>query len=269
MTTYKQPIEPTPRLLRWLLFSLISCFLGGFNTVQAQALKGTASKKILFVLTSHDKKGSTGEATGYFLSEAAHPWAVLHDAGYQIDFVSPKGGNPPVDAFDLKDSINNRFWQDSKTHQKLTHSLQPSQINPKDYCAIFYAGGHGAMWDFPNNKRLASIAASIYTSGGLVAAVCHGPAALLNIQEASGRYLIQGKKITGFTNEEETLKKLDKVVPFLLESQLSKRGAAFEKTTPFKAHVVVDGRLITGQNPASATGVGQAILSALQAAQNK
>ena len=247
-----------------VLLTILLISLGHTTILRAQNYRSPKAKRIVFVVTSHDKKGNTGETTGYFLSEVAHPWAVLHDAGYQIDFVSPKGGNPPVDAFDLKDSINYRFWMDKDTHQRLTHSFSPKQINPSDYCAIFYAGGHGAMWDFPENKQLAKIAASIYEKGGIVAAVCHGPAALINIQLNNGKLLIQDKKLTGFTNEEETLKHLEKVVPFLLESKLKNGGGKFEKSAPFKPHVTVDGRLITGQNPASATGVGQAILQALQ-----
>ena len=247
------------------ILSLILILLINAHCLQAQlANTSYKTKKILFVVTSHDKKGNTGEATGYFLSEAAHPWAVLHNTGYCIDFVSPQGGNPPVDAFDLKDSINNRFWNDKQTHEKLTHSLKPSQVNPEDYCAIFYAGGHGAMWDFPDDNGLAKIAATIYEKGGIVSAVCHGPAALVNIRLKDGSYLVKDKRISGFTNEEEALKQLDKVVPFLLETKLIERGGKFEKSSAFTPHVSVDERLITGQNPASATAVGNAILEKLQ-----
>ncbi|ASK32829.1 type 1 glutamine amidotransferase domain-containing protein [Chryseobacterium sp. T16E-39] len=220
-------------------------------------------KKILFVVTSHDKKGDTGENTGYYLGEVSHPWEVLHHAGYDIDFVSPKGGTPPVDGFDLKDPVNKEFWENKEYKNKIDHSLQPSEVKPADYSAIFYAGGHGAMWDFADNTELASIASKIYENGGIVAGVCHGPAGLVNIKLNDGKYLVDGKKINAFTNEEEAEVKLTNVVPFLLEEQLKARGAKFEKSGLWQTHVVTDQRVITGQNPQSAKAVGEAILKEL------
>ncbi|WP_261513030.1 type 1 glutamine amidotransferase domain-containing protein [Chryseobacterium paludis] len=220
-------------------------------------------KKILFVVTSHDKKGDTGENTGYYLGEVSHPWEVLHHAGYDIDFVSPKGGTPPVDGFDLKDPVNKEFWENKEYKNKIDHSLTPSQVKPNEYSAIFYAGGHGAMWDFADNTELASIASKIYENGGIVAGVCHGPAGLVNIKLNDGKYLIDGKKINAFTNEEEAEVKLTNVVPFLLEEQLKARGAKFEKSGLWQTHVVTDQRVITGQNPQSAKAVGEAILKEL------
>lgn len=221
-------------------------------------------QKILFVVTSHDTKGSTGEKTGYYLGEVSHPWEVLAEAGYDIDFVSPKGGNPPVDGFDLTDAVNKKFWEDKYYHDKITHSLKPSEVNPGDYKAIFYAGGHGAMWDLPNDEAIAAIAAKIYENNGIVAAVCHGPAGLSNIKLSNGQYLVAGKKVNGFTNEEEEIVKLTKVVPFLLEDKLKERGGIYEKSAPWQVHVTQDGRLITGQNPQSAKGVGEALRDALK-----
>lgn len=220
-------------------------------------------KKILFVVTSHDKKGSTDEKTGYYLGEVSHPWEVLHKAGYEIDFVSPKGGTPPVDGFDLKDPVNKEFWENKEYRNKIDHSLTPSQVNPKDYSTIFYAGGHGAMWDLADNKELADIASTIYENGGIVAGVCHGPAGLVNIKLNNGKYLVDGKKINAFTNEEESAVKLTDVVPFLLENKLKERGAQFEKSGLWQNHVVSDQRVITGQNPQSAKSVGEAILKEL------
>lgn len=214
-------------------------------------------KKILFVVTSHDTKGSTGEKTGYYLGEVSHPWEVLTEAGYEIDFVSPKGGNPPVDGFDLSDSVNKKFWEDEVYHKKISNSMKPEAVNPEDYSGIFYAGGHGAMWDLPDNEGLAKIAASIYEKGGIVAAVCHGPAGLINIKLSNGRYLIDGKKVNGFTNEEEEIVKLTNVVPFLLEEKMKERGGIYEKSEPWSTHVTVDQRLVTGQNPQSAKAVGE------------
>ncbi|MFN1217359.1 type 1 glutamine amidotransferase domain-containing protein [Chryseobacterium kwangjuense] len=220
-------------------------------------------KKILFVVTSHDKKGNTGEDTGYYLGEVSHPWEVLHKAGYEIDFVSPKGGTPPVDGFDLKDPVNKEFWENKEYKNKIDHSLQPSQVNPNDYSTIFYAGGHGAMWDFADNTELAALASKIYENNGIVAGVCHGPAGLVNIKLSNGEYLVAGKKINAFTNEEEAEVKLTNVVPFLLEEKLKERGAKFEKSGLWQNHVVTDQRVITGQNPQSAKSVGEAILKEL------
>lgn len=246
------------------LLVLIAAMLAGFGTAQAQQKSSEMKKKILFVVTSHDTKGSTGEKTGYYLAEVSHPLKVLTDAGYEIDFVSPKGGNPPVDGFDLSDPDNKAFWKDKVYHQKISNSLRPDQVQPDQYAAIFYAGGHGAMWDLPDNKALAAITARIYEQNGVVAAVCHGPAGLVNVQLSNGKYLLEGKKVNGFSNEEEELVKLTHVVPFLLEDQLKARGGQYEQSPAWQPHVTVDQRLITGQNPQSAKAVGEAIKAALQ-----
>lgn len=216
-------------------------------------------KKILFVVTSHDKLGHTGKKTGYYLAEVSHPWKVLTEAGYEIDFVSPKGGKAPIDDFDLNDPLNKQLWENRAYQDKMENTLKPEQVETGNYAAIFYAGGHGTMWDFPDNQALAGIAQKIYEKGGIVAAVCHGPSGLLNVRLSSGEYLIKGKKINSFTNEEEQAVHLDKVVPFLLESRLTERGVLFEKSEAWMPHVAIDGRVITGQNPQSATGVGEAI----------
>lgn len=249
--------------MKKLALLILSIFMIGF--IQAQTKKSkNMKKKILFVVTSHDKKGDTGQETGYYLGEVSHPWEVLHKAGYEIDFVSPKGGTPPVDGFDLKDPVNKEFWENKEYKNKIDHSLQPSQVNPNDYSTIFYAGGHGAMWDFADNTELAAIASKIYENGGIVAGVCHGPAGLVNIKLNNGKYLVDGKKINAFTNEEESEVKLTNVVPFLLEDKLKERGAKFEKSGLWQNHVVTDQRVITGQNPQSAKSVGEAILKELK-----
>lgn len=220
-------------------------------------------KKILFVVSSHDKKGNTGESTGYYLGEVSHAWDVLK-GDYTIDFVSPKGGTPPVDGFDLSDAVNKKFWDDAVYHDKINNSMKPSAVNPNDYVAIYYAGGHGAMWDFADNVDIAKIATAIYEKNGVVGAVCHGPAGLVNIKLSNGNYLVDGKKVNAFTNEEEIAVKLENVVPFSLETKLIERGAKFEKSGLWQEHVTVDQRLITGQNPQSAKGVGEAILKELK-----
>lgn len=248
--------------MKKLAFLFLTLFTIGLIQAQHQKSK-RMKKKILFVVTSHDKKGNTGEDTGYYLGEVSHPWEVLHKAGYEIDFVSPKGGTPPVDGFDLKDPVNKEFWENKEYKNKIDHSLQPSQVKPDNYSAIFYAGGHGAMWDFADNTELADIASKVYENGGIVAAVCHGPAGLVNIKLNNGKYLVYGKKINAFTNEEEAEVKLTNVVPFLLEDKLRERGAKFEKSGLWENHVVADQRVITGQNPQSAKSVGEAILKEL------
>lgn len=246
------------------VFVLIMTFLL-VSTSYTKAQNGSKmKKKILFVVTSHNKKGNTGEKTGFYLSEAAHPWEVLTNAGYEIDFVSPKGGKAPVDGLNLGDAVNKKFWNDAVYRQKIENTLTPSAINPSQYVAIHYVGGHGAMWDFADNKELSAIAAAIYENGGIISAVCHGPAGLVNIKLSNGKYLVDGKKINAFTNEEEVAVKLDNVVPFLLESKLITRGAMFEKSGLWQSHVVTDQRVVTGQNPQSAKAVGEAVLSALK-----
>ncbi len=225
--------------------------------------KRNKGKKILFVVTSHGRLGDTGQHTGYYLSEVSHPWKILSGAGYEIDFVSPHGGTPPVDGFQLTDPINRMFWNNQKYQKKMISSMQPDDIDPFAYEAIFFAGGHGAMWDFPPHTQLAHITRQIYEAGGVVAAVCHGPAGLVNVRLSDGTFLISGKKVTGFTNEEEAIMKREEIVPFLLEDRLKEHGGRFEKSAPMMPHVVVDGRLITGQNPASALKVGKKIQKAL------
>ena len=244
---------------------MLGCIACNQNNNKSKTHNETTMKpKILFVLTSHDEKGSTGEKTGYYLGEVSHPWEVFVEAGFEIDFVSPKGGNPPVDGFDLEDPVNKKLWEDDYYRNKIQHSKRASEINSADYQAIFYAGGHGAMWDFPYDKSIAKIAAQIYENNGVVAAVCHGPAGLTAIQLSNGKYLVDGKRVNGFTNEEEEIVQLTNVVPFLLEDKLKALGGIYEKSEPWQSHITVDGRLITGQNPQSAKGVGEAIREALK-----
>jgi putative intracellular protease/amidase len=231
-------------------------------TFSSSAQSKNKMNKILFVVTSHDTKGSTGEKTGYYLGEVSHPWEVLTKAGFEIDFVSPKGGNPPVDGFDLTDETNKLFWEDAYYQKKISNSMKPNEVNPEEY-AIYFAGGHGAMGDLADNKEIAEIAARIFEKNGVVAAVCHGPAGLVNVKLKDGSYLVSGKKINGFTNEEEAIVKLTNVVPFLLEDKLKERGGIFEKSEPWQNHVTVAQRLVTGQNPQSAKAVGEAMVKLL------
>ena len=220
---------------------------------------------VLFVVTSHGALGHTGRKTGYYLPEVSHPHRVLVNHGCTIDFASPLGGKPPVDPGSTQqmDDISRRFVDTEAWSEALDNSLRPDQVDPHRYRAIFYAGGHGTMWDLPDNERLAEIAASIYRRGGIVAAVCHGPAGLINIRAADD-YLVNGKTVACFTNEEEAAVALDDVVPFLLEDRLRERGATIIPATAFQPQVVTSARIVTGQNPASAEGVGLAIAKLLE-----
>lgn len=217
------------------------------------------TQRILFVLTNHAELGDTGDPTGFFLSEAAHPYQVLRDAGFEIDFVSPEGGSVPIDpsSHDLDDEANAAFLDAEE--DALQDTFAPIGVDPNDYVAIYFAGGHGTMWDFPEHEGLTNLTSSIYNQGGVVGAVCHGPAGLVNVMLPDNTYLVDGKQMTCFSDEEERSAELDDVVPFLLESKLKERGAHVETAEPFQKKVVTDGRLVTGQNPASATGVGQAL----------
>jgi len=246
-------------------FVLTLCILISYNNpLVAQQSTEIKSNKVLFVVTSHGELGNTGKSTGYYLSEVTHPWNVLNSAGYEIDFVSPKGGKAPVDDFDLSDSINSKFWKNDVYRKKIHNTMKPTEVNPSEYVAIHYAGGHGTMWDFAGNEQIASIASQIYENNGVVSAVCHGPAGLVNVKLSNGDYLVKDKKVSAFTNEEEKAVELDSVVPFLLESKLKERGAHFEQSGLWQKQVSVDERLVTGQNPQSAIAVGQATLEKLR-----
>ena len=222
------------------------------------------SKKVLIVLTSHDTLGDTGKETGFYLPEVTHPLDAFTQAGLTVDFVSPKGGKAPMVGVDLEDPLNKAFVEDSEQVARVENTLNPAQIDPAEYGAIFYAGGHGTMWDFADNQELAGIAAAIYEAGGVVGAVCHGPAALVNLKLSDGAYLVANKTVAAFTNEEEAAVGLTDIVPFLLEAKLIGRGANFTKVASFQACVVECDRLVTGQNPASAAGVGEKMVELLK-----
>lgn len=224
------------------------------------------SQKVLVVLTSHDTLGNTGKETGYYLPEVSHPVHVFDRAGLTVEYVSPKGGKAPMIGIDRTDPLNVEFLDNSAKVAQVENTLDPTQIHPSEYAAIFYAGGHGTMWDFHENHDLSRIATHIYEQGGVVGAVCHGPAGLVNIQLANGDYLIAGKVVAGFTNEEEAAVGLAEVVPFLLEDKLIERGAIVDKAPNFQTQVVVSDRLVTGQNPASAAGVAEQMVALLTTA---
>lgn len=225
-----------------------------------------SAERILIVVTNHSQLGNTGVKTGYYLSEVSHPYNNFTNNGFKVDFASPNGGFAPMDpkSRDLQDPLNKKFLSNKEAINSLKNTISLSNINPKLYKAIIFAGGHGAMWDFPNSKALNRVTADIYEAGGVVAAVCHGPAALVNVKLSNGKSLVTGKKVTGFSNEEESVVKLTKVMPFLLETKLKERGAIFFNNKPFEEKVVVDSRLVTGQNPASASKLSKEVIKIIK-----
>jgi putative intracellular protease/amidase len=220
-------------------------------------------KNVLIVVTSHSELGATGVKTGYYLSEVAHPYHEFKKAGFKVDIASIKGGKAPVDpkSLNLKDLVNKEFWENDHGEKILSETLKLSEVNASDYGVVFFAGGHGAMWDFSNATEVSDVSAAIYDKGGIVAAVCHGPAALVNIKLKNGDYLVKGIELTAFSNAEEEAAGLTKIMPFLLETKLVERGAKFSKADLWQEKVVVSQRLVTGQNPASAAAVAKAIVS--------
>jgi putative intracellular protease/amidase len=231
------------------------------------AAKPASAPRVLMVLTSHSQKGNTGQPTGFYLSELTHPVAAFEAAGYQIDYASIQGGEPPVDGVNLDDALNARYWERAEFRAAIRTTIKLDDAQSKRYAAIFYAGGHGTMWDFPDSTAVQRITREIYENNGVVAAVCHGPAALVNVKLSNGAYLVAGKHVSAFTDAEEAAVKLEGIVPFLLASTLQARGARHEAAPNFQAKVVRDGRLVTGQNPASAAGVAESVIAAVREAQ--
>jgi putative intracellular protease/amidase len=215
--------------------------------------------RVLIALTSHSELGDTGRSTGFYASEAAEPWEVFQSAGFDVELVSVAGGRPPVDGVDAADLAQQRFFAAAD----LDHTKTAAELDAADYDAIFYAGGHGTMWDFPGAKDLAALGAAIYERGGVVAAVCHGPSALVELRLSDGSYLVDGKNVAGFTNSEEAAVGLTDVVPFLLADELTARGAKHHPAADFTDQVITDDRLVTGQNPASARSAAIAVTALL------
>ena len=244
--------------------SLFSLAFAGMVAGVAQSSAPT-DKPVLIVLTSHGVKGDTGQPTGFYLGEVTHPLAVFEAAGLKVEFASVQGGEPPVDGLDLNDAINARYWNDATFRTAIRTTPSVDSIDPARYAAVLYAGGHGTVWDFPDSVGVQRIGRDIYEAGGVVGAVCHGPSALVNLKLSDGRYLVEGKQVAAFTDDEERAVKLENVVPFLLASTLQQRGARHQAADNWQVNVVTDGRLVTGQNPQSAHAVGEAIVAALQA----
>ncbi len=224
--------------------------------------------KILMVLTSHDQLGNTGRKTGFWLEEFAAPYFVFRDAGVQLTLTSPKGGQPPLDPkSDLPESQTpamSRFKQDAAAQKALFQTVKLAEVESEDYDTVFYVGGHGPMWDLAESQVSIALLESFYNSGKPIALVCHSPGVLRHVMH-QGAPLVKGKRVTGFTNGEEEEVQLTHVVPFLVEDELTRLGAMFEKLPNWQPLSIVDGRLITGQNPPSSTIAAQNLMNVLAA----
>jgi putative intracellular protease/amidase len=223
--------------------------------------------KILMVFTSHDILGSTGRKTGFWLEEGAAPYYVFKDAGVELTLCSPKGGQPPVDPkSDLPENQTpamTRFKQDPAAQKVFANTAKLSDMRSEDFDTVFYPGGHGPMWDLVDNPESIALIESFYNAGKPVAAVCHAPGVLHKVMY-KGQSIVKGKRVTGFANSEEEEVQLTKVVPFLVEDELRRLGGLFEKAPKnWQPYAITDGRLITGQNPASSTSGAQALVALL------
>ena len=223
--------------------------------------------KVLFVLTSHDKLGNTGHKTGFWLEEFAAPYFALKDAGAVITLASPAGGQPPLDPKsdepDAQTPATERFRQDTEAQTALATTVPLNQVSASDFDAVFYPGGHGPLWDLAIDPNSIALLEAFDRANKPLALVCHAPGVLINVRTADGQPLVAGRHVTGFTNSEEAAVGLSAVLPFLIEDEFIRLSAHYEKAPDWQVHVVTDGRLITGQNPASSEAVAHALLSML------
>lgn len=228
----------------------------------------TGALKILFVLTSHAQMGDTGHKTGFWVEEFANPYYSLVDQGVAITIATPKGGAAPVDpTSNLPQNATEdteRFNKDEVVQKMIKETIALADINYEDYDAVFYPGGHGPLWDLAEDKTSAKLIQDFYAANKPVAFVCHAPAALRHVKDANGAFLVKGKKVTGFTNEEEEAVQLTKVVPFLVEDMLKEKGGIYSRGKTWEAYAIQDGNLITGQNPASSALVAEMLLMSLK-----
>ena len=223
---------------------------------------------ILMVLTSHDQLGDTGKKTGFWLEEFAAPYYVFKDAGANITVVSPKGGQPPLDPKsddpDAQTEATHRFKADSAAQAVLAHTGKLSGVSGEAFDALFYPGGHGPLWDLAEDADSIKLIETMMAAGKTVSAVCHAPGVFRHTKAADGSPVVKGKKVTGFTNTEEAAVQLTDIVPFLVEDMLAKNGGIYSKGADWKPYVVTDGKLITGQNPASSEAAAKAVLNQLK-----
>jgi len=224
--------------------------------------------KILMVLTSHDQLGNTGKKTGFWLEEFAAPYYAFKDAGADVTLVSPQGGQPPLDPVsdkaDAQTDATRRFKADPAAQAALAHTGKLSEVSGDGFDALFYPGGHGPLWDLAEDADSIKLIESMAAAGKIVSTVCHAPGVLRHVKAADGTPLVQGKNVTGFTNTEEAAVQLTDIVPFLVEDMLVKNGGNYSKGDDWAPYVVIDGKLITGQNPASSEPAAQAVLRQLK-----
>lgn len=223
-------------------------------------------KKILVIVTNHGTLGTTDQANGTYSPEITHALHVFMQSGIEYDIASIKGGKAPIYGTDIEaDEVNSSVLGDAEFQNRMNNSVPVSQLNMNDYSAIFYPGGFGLLSDLASNEEVAKLAANHYEKGGILAAVCHGPAGLLPITLSNGKKLLATHTVTGFTREEEVDYGTIKNIPFLLEESLTRTAAQYRKVQPWQEFVIEDGRVITGQNPTSAHGVAKALVKQLQA----
>ncbi len=224
--------------------------------------------KILIILTSHNQLGETGNKTGFWLEEFATPYYVFKDANAEVTLASPNGGQPPLDPKsdepDFQTQATKRFKVDIDAQAALANTVKLSDISPDNYDAVFYPGGHGPLWDLVKNRYSIALIESMYTSGKPVAAVCHAPAVFSHAKTLNGSPLVRGRSVTSFSNAEEDAIQLSKIVPFMVEDELKARGANYSKARDWQPHTIIDGNLITGQNPASSELVAKAVLKKIK-----
>jgi putative intracellular protease/amidase len=224
--------------------------------------------KVLIILTSHSELGNTGLKTGFWIEEFAAPFFILKDAGATITLASPLGGQPPIDPKSMEagneTKATKRFDEDRELQMQLAHTIKLSEISAADYDAVFFPGGHGPMWDLTVDIHSINLIKAFWKAGKPIAAVCHAPAVLLNVDDENGVPLIKGKNVTGFSDTEEDVMHLMEVVPFLLEEELKNAGTIYSRKEDWIPHVVTDGLLITGQNPESSVGVAEQLLVLLK-----
>jgi putative intracellular protease/amidase len=224
--------------------------------------------KILFVLTSHDKLGNTGKKTGFWVEEFASPYYTLLDKGAHITIATPKGGAAPIDPSsdspDAATDATKRFNSDAEAKERIANTKVLTTMNVDDFDAVFYPGGHGPLWDLANDVTSIKLIETFNSQNKPIAFVCHAPAALKDVKDTNGKPLVNGKKVTGFTNTEEAAVQLTDVVPFLVEDMLIKNGGIYSKKGDWEAYAIQDGNLITGQNPASSEFVAEKLLESLK-----
>ncbi|UXH38013.1 type 1 glutamine amidotransferase domain-containing protein [Pseudomonas promysalinigenes] len=224
-------------------------------------------KKILMVLTSHDQLGDTGKKTGFWLEEFAAPYYVFVDAGADVTLASPKGGQPPLDPKsdepDAQTDATRRFATDTDGQMALADTVPLSEVDPYHFDAVFYPGGHGPLWDLAQDTDSKTLLEAFYAANKPIAAVCHAPGVLKHIKAPDGQPVVKDKQVTGFANSEEAAVGLTDVVPFLVEDMLKANGGHYSKGADWASHVVEDGHLITGQNPASSQAAAEALLTRL------